>query len=134
MAGDLKLDIKVVGATAIANKYRAAASRHPSLIDKPVHDWCNKMARVLAKTPYPPPPAGSTYTRTYTLPTGWATERVRDSVYAVINTVDYSHWVVSQKLQAWMHKGRWWTAEEILKKNRKELNKNVLKAVKDAIK
>lgn len=130
----LETRIKVHGATAIANKYRRAASRRPSLIDEPVHGWCNKMTRVLAKTPYPPPPAGSTYTRTYTLPTGWVVERIRDAGYAVINTVDYSHWVISMKFQAWMHKGRWWTAEEIMKKHRKGLNKEVLKAVKDAIK
>ena len=129
----MKLDIKVIGAAAIANKYRKAASHRPDLTDKPVKEWCNKMARTLAKTPYPPPPAGSTYVRTYTLPTGWVVEQQKSSIYHIKNTVEYAHWVVSKKYQAWMHRGRWWTAEEVMNENRKDLNKSVLKAVKDLI-
>lgn len=133
MARKPGIDIKVIGATAIANKYRRAASKRPSVVDPPTKKWANKMAKTLATTPYPPPPAGSTYVRTYTLPTGWRVEKQKDSSYTIKNRVEYAHWVVSKKFQAWMHRGRWWTAEDIMKQNRGDLKKSILKAIKDII-
>lgn len=128
--------ITVHGATSIANKYRTAASRNPDWIDEPTEKWCKNAAAMIAVEPYPPAPAGSTYTRTYTLPTGWAVERKRSASYTIVNRVPYAHWVVSKASQAWMHRGRWWTAEEKIKSFRDSggLKDGIMKSLKDVLK
>ena len=133
MADDLSIKIAIHGATRIANKYRSAAARHPSFIDPVVEDWAWKQTRKLATKKYPPERPGQTYIRTYTLPTGWLVERTKEASYTVTNTIEYAHWVVSKKYQAWMHKGRWWTAEDVMAEDRKTLTKDILKAAKDIL-
>jgi hypothetical protein len=130
---ELEMRVKVHGARRIASKYRRAARRHPSFVDPPVKEWCQEQTRLLAVEPYPPERAGQTYVRTYTLPTGWVVERIKEMSYAVANTVEYAHWVVSKKYQAWMHRGRWWTAEDKMKANRKKLTKAIMDEIKDML-
>jgi hypothetical protein len=69
--------------------------------------------------PYPAPPATSTYRRTGTLGRTITTE-VRSlgvDVVGVIGTKTiYAPWVIDEKRQAWMHKGRWWTLQGVVAK------------------
>ena len=122
-----KLETKVTvhGARRVANKYRRAASQHPSFVDPPVKKWAQDQVRMLIVEPYPPERPMQTYVRTYKLPTGWIMEKIKDMSYAIRNVVIYSHWVVAEKYQAWMHKGRWWTAEDKMKKSIQEIWRSV---------
>lgn len=125
MADALKTKVTVHGARRVAVKYRRLASKHPPFVDPPVKAWADDQARLLAVEPYPPERPGQTYVRTYTLPTGWIVQKIKAMSYAVVNTVEYAHWVVSEKYQAWMHKDRWWTAEEKMDENKKALTEAI---------
>lgn len=75
---------------------------------------------------YPPPPPGSTYQRTLTLGKSINTEvkALGGDVTGEIGTnVVYAPYVISSEEtrdgrgpQAWMHKGRWWTLQEVVEK------------------
>lgn len=58
---------------------------------------------------YPPPPATSTYIRTFTLGGGWQIVSRNDG-YTIQNDTPYTKHVVGNAYgleQAWMHQGRW---------------------------
>lgn len=76
--------------------------------------------------PYPPPPASSTYRRTGTLGRTIGTE-VRNLGTVRVGVIGtptvYGPWVISSNSlmdgrgpQAWMHQGRWWILQEVVKK------------------
>ena len=71
--------------------------------------------------PYPAPPAGSSYRRTGTLGREIATE-VRslgaDVVGVIGSKTIYAPYVIDEKRQAWMHRGRWWTLQSVVSKAR----------------
>jgi hypothetical protein len=59
----------------------------------------------------PPHREGQTYVRTFTLKGSWTTEVNRPGLWAKVGTnLGYAPYVVGDGTQAWMHKGRWWTA------------------------
>lgn len=62
------------------------------------------------------PAARGDYSRTQQLASGWMAEGQGFEVQ-VTNRTPYSHWVVDEDLQAWMHKGRWWVAQDVVKTN-----------------
>lgn len=72
-------------------------------------------------TEYPPPPADSTYRRTYQLQRGW--ERavpILDNdgeIMRLINSVTYMPFVQDAESQALAHQGRWPTTQEITEDN-----------------
>lgn len=78
--------------------------------------------------PYPPPHPESGYVRTGTLGRKIHTE-VRpigkESIGLIGTDVIYAPWVISDEAvgdrgpQAWMHEGRWYTLQEVVRKARK---------------
>ena len=76
--------------------------------------------------PYPAPPADSTYRRTGTLGRRITTDvkTIGTQIVGMIgNDVVYAPYVISdEKLadgrgpQAWMHEGRWWTLQNVVRK------------------
>ena|SRR3972149_6096670 len=77
---------------------------------------------------YPAQPLGSTYQRTLTLGrtiSAWAgvmrdalsrIEPAFGMVKAFLGTaLNYAHWVIDEDDQAWMHKGRWWTLQGVVR-------------------
>lgn len=66
---------------------------------------------------YPPPPAGSSYERTYALQSSWMITEVmtHDVIGAVTDgaLTDYNRLVMGQEEQATVHSGRWDTTHEI---------------------
>lgn len=67
--------------------------------------------------PYPPERPAQKYVRTGALGRSYGTE-VEAIGNLTIETltvgVPYAHWVVDENKQAWMHRGRWWTAQQVL--------------------
>lgn len=69
--------------------------------------------------PYPAPPAMSSYRRTGTLGRSITTEtRAKGGdIEGVIGTnIDYAPYVISETEQARVHKGRWWTLHDVVRK------------------
>lgn len=71
--------------------------------------------------PYPSMRSGQRYVRTGTLGRSIGTE-VRTMGASVVGTIGtnivYAPWVISSEKQAWMHVGRWWTLQGIMRKAR----------------
>lgn len=68
---------------------------------------------------YPSPPSGSTYRRTGTLGRRWTTKPIRrvDEVGREVgNKTDYAPFVQSDELQATVHRGRWQTDAQVLRR------------------
>lgn len=77
---------------------------------------------------YPPPPPGSTYVRTGTLGRSvtslagrapGALSRVEATggrAVGIIGTnIRYAQYVIDEERQAWMHEGRWWTLQDVVR-------------------
>lgn len=80
---------------------------------------------------YPAPPPLSTYIRTLTLfrtITSFAgavadaisrVEPVFGGIRAFVGTIlSYAHWVIDEDDQAFMHRGRWWTLQGVVRESR----------------
>jgi hypothetical protein len=63
----------------------------------------------------------SSYRRTGTLGRRW-TKKVTTSAEGILGVVGnntvYAPWVQSSRFQAWMHRGRWQTDEQVMERNR----------------
>ena len=75
--------------------------------------------------PYPPIPPGSRYKRTGRLGKSFkvSVDAIGTQVVGHIQSrgVVYAPYVIDEKRQAWMHKGRWWTLQEVLSGNTSKL-------------
>ena len=79
---------------------------------------------------YPSPPSGSTYRRTGTLGRAW-TQQGAGLRYVVGNNVRYATYVQGPE-QAWMHRGRWLTAEQAAEEVIEPLTRDIAAAVAGA--
>nr|NIV28452.1 hypothetical protein [Anaerolineae bacterium] len=79
---------------------------------------------------YPAPPAGSSYQRTGTLGRSWAKKVNRSALRAVIGSnVAYAPYVQDQDRQAWMHKGRWQTAQGVARDQARNVQRFIERAL-----
>ena len=94
---------------------------------------------------YPPPPPASTYRRTGTLgrQINTAVKEVGGKIQGVIGSpTEYSPWVISSEAvpevgagpQAAVHKGRWWTLQDVVKKSLAEVKRFYDKLIEDMLK
>jgi len=85
---------------------------------------------------YPPQRSGATYRRTGTLGRRWTTKVARSSrglVGKVGNNTSYGPFVQSSRFQAWMHKGRWQTDEDVIEKNRRPILRDFEREIEKAM-
>lgn len=76
---------------------------------------------VLKSTPYAPKLPNQQYVRTGRLANSWSYKLVSAAEWFIYNSAPYSAWVVGKGYQADIHKGRWWTALDILQENMPKL-------------
>ena len=119
------LSFEIRGYDRVRNNLRAVAVAHPKETDSVMRAWSKSAADSLSRTPYPAKPANSRYKRTFALKAGWNSQQVKPGAWAITNRASakgqfYARYVVGPKSgpqgQAWMHRGRWWTADEVLSK------------------
>lgn len=85
------------------------------------------MALVGALARYPSPPSGSTYVRTGTLGRAWVS--IGASLHYVVgNNVRYATYVQGPE-QAWMHRGRWRTADEVAQGSVEQIARDIAEGV-----
>lgn len=94
-------------------------------VDTPLREGSLRMASELAR--YPSPPGGSTYRRTGTLGRGWATQH-NYLRHVIGNNVLYATYVQGPE-QAWMHRGRWRTVEEVAQGSVEQLARDIGESV-----
>lgn len=122
---------KVLGLDKLTAKLRRLSA--PELTRELEKTTRKAVHYVHGKVPaYPAPPVGSTYSRTGTLGRGINT-KVKTMGSNVIGTIGsptpYAPWVISDEAaggagpQAWMHEGRWWTLQGVVKKAQDAINR-----------
>ena len=125
------INVEVRGNNRVANSLRTAATQYPQRIDRITYDHAQQWRRDLKAKPYPSPRPGQTYVRTGRLANSWGVQKRGAAKYGIANSAPYSKYVVDKVDQAWMHKGRWWTVQEILAERgrRQALTRDLTKAL-----
>jgi len=77
---------------------------------------------------YPVPPSGSTYRRTGTLGRRWTTRPIRTTTEVgreIGNNTEYAPLVQGDELQATVHRGRWQTDAQVLRREAPQIVRDV---------
>lgn len=97
------------------------------LADTGFEKWAKASVEALKAKAYPPPKP--TYERTYQLKGGYYYEHVSEGEFGIGNKMPYAPLVVVRDRQAWMHKGYWWTMDDVLEERIPELADDVFEAI-----
>lgn len=86
---------------------------------------------------YPPQRSGSSYVRTGTLGRRWVTEPVKHIAEGLQGTIGnntpYGPWVQSSAFQAYMHRGRWQTDQDVVREEQQFIIRLFENAVSNAM-
>ncbi len=110
---------------------RALLDQTPRRIDRAMtsamHDATSYLLRQMRV--YPSPPAGSKYRRTGTLARSWHVPPFQGSGLSLVGrvassgtTAPYNRWVQDRARQAYMHVGRWQTAQDVAERSTQAIN------------
>lgn len=94
--------------------------------------WAERTVKTLRAQRYPARRPGQKYVRTGKLGSSWYTEK-RGNDVAIVNKAShrgqaYPEFVVGEK-QAWMHKGRWWRAKDVIEKTSPTVDQTIDRAI-----
>ena len=112
----------VKGQDNVTNALRTAAATGQRRMANVTYQWAQGQVipRLTYHTPYPPERPGQKYKRTMKLQRSWRATPVPDGA-RIENISGYASYVVGDHDgggQAWMHLGRWWKAEGIIRNER----------------
>jgi hypothetical protein len=129
------------GHQRVENRLRKGAASMPKTIDQVMQPWTQGVRGKLRATAYPPRRPGQKYVRTGRLANSWSAQRAGPGKWTISNKAkgkrgqNYAVFVIGDKSgggQAWMHKGRWWRARDVIEKEvpalRQQLRAAVIKA------
>lgn len=129
-----EIAFSIKGTNRVRNQLRRAASDFKTVTDRVIGEWARGLRRLLKSYPYPPMRPGQKYVRTGLLANSWSAQRIKVGSWTVANSAGYATWVVGNAKgvgQAWMHKGRWWTAAAVFEENRRALVRALTEALED---
>lgn len=127
---DSNITIEIRGYNRVRNNLRSVIAAHPKETDEVMRVWAEDTRMLLKRTPYPAKPANSRYIRTGKLASSWRKDRIKPGVWIIANNARgpkgrfYARYVVGVKdgagdqRQAWMHRNRWWNADEVIEQQR----------------
>jgi len=130
-SGERAMIFKILGLDKLTAKLKRLTA--PQLTRELESTTRKAVNYVHGKVPaYPAPPIGSTYSRTGTLGRSITTKVVTmgSNVKGTIGSpTPYAPWVISDEPgggagpQAWMHKGRWYTLQGVVRKAQDAVNR-----------
>ena len=130
-SSECAMNFKVIGIEALMKKLKRLSA--PELTSELQKTTLKAVNYVHSQVPaYPSAPAGSSYARTGTLGREINTEvktMGTDVVGIIGSPTPYAPWVISDEAagsvgpQAWMHKGRWWVLQGVVRKAQDNINK-----------
>ncbi len=123
------ISVQLVGFNRVRNNLRKATREMPRLTDRVVGEHTRTLRQVLKSTPYPSRRPQQAYRRTGRLANSFNAKRERLGEWSINNSALYSQYVVGKERQAWMHKGRWWTVQDIERRLRPQLTRSLTQAV-----
>lgn len=130
------ISVQIDGVEKLLRKFNSIQKIH-EILAPPMRISTMVLQADLAK--YPPKRRGSKYVRTGTLGRKWTTSpprlEGRKLIGRVGTNVAYAPLVQSSKFQSSVHRGRWQTDEQVIKRNRKrivtQLNITIARALED---
>lgn len=135
------INYKIYGYNRVRNNLRRLAAINSEILQPAMKDWGQNVRRKLKKTAYPPKRPNQKYIRTGRLANSW---RVGANQYGIeiqnkasYKGKFYANYVVGPEYgpigqrQAWMHKGRWWHAEDIVNEEMPGLTKMLTRKIED---
>jgi hypothetical protein len=132
--------LELRGYNRVANNLRRLASDMDKELDPVVGTWTRWTRSRLKGRAYPPKPPRSTYVRTGQLANRWRVEKQGPSRHAIMNDAKgprgqlYATHVVGDGMgenQAWMHRGRWWIARDVIEEEIPALRNALSTAIKN---
>ena len=130
--------VTITGSQRVMNKLRRLAADSPQVVDKVLTEWSRETTAALKGKKYPAPRPGQKYKRTGRLANSWHVERRKAGQVAIVNNARsprghyYPGYVVGDGKgagQAWMHKGRWYIARNVVATEAKRLPPALKKAL-----
>lgn len=112
--------VELRGYNRVRNGLRWLAVQAPREVDQEVGRFARGLRDTLKGTAYPPERPGQTYVRTGRLANSWSAVRAAEGRWLIRNSAPYSGYVVGREQQAWMHRGRWWIAENVIQREVEE--------------
>ena len=114
----LTVDLDIKAYNRVRNDLRRKVIESPQVADRVTRQWALNTRQVLKQTPYPPKRPNQRYVRTGRLANSWKVVKQGTAQYQITNSAAnrgrlYAGYVVGLN-QAWMHKGRWWIARDIV--------------------
>ncbi len=105
--------VTVIGLDETRRRTGHMANGLPGVIRATTYAWGAETVQyhLAGQRQYPPPPANSTYVRTYVLANGWTASTYNQLGVRIENRTEYAGYVVGradQTGQARIHSGRWW--------------------------
>lgn len=112
----IHFSLNVIGQTAVANTLRTAAATGGKRVNNVTYQWAQNNVLSQFRKAYPPQRPGQKYIRTGRLGAGWDI-RINPASITIYNHMAYAGYVVGDakgNKQAWMHRGRWWLARDVI--------------------
>lgn len=134
----MAVSVTITGSQRVMNRLRRLAADSPQVVDKVLTTWSRETTAALKGKKYPPPRPGQKYKRTGRLANSWRVERRKAGQVAIVNNARsprgqvYPGYVVGDSRgegQAFMHKGRWWRARDVIDAEAKRLPAELTKAL-----
>ena len=126
------MKLKFVGIDRVTKKMRQLSDPKAEALVNEVQSWLDGEAQRLQGKAYPPERPNQRYVRTGNLARSWTSKILSSQATSkalkflvLLNRATYARYVVDKARQAWMHRGRWWTAQDALDENRQALVDNV---------
>ena len=110
----MTFDFEVRGVNRVANKYRTAAAKTPTLTDTIVYRWSQEQRARLKSKAYPSRLAHFKHIRTGNLANSFAVARVKKGTAKIENRAPYAQWVVGDKQRNHPSFRRWWKARDVV--------------------
>lgn len=126
-------EITITGIDALVRKLDSM-ERVNNVLTPPMQRAVLRLQRDMAD--YPPQRPGSSYVRTGTLGRRWTTQVTRsgDGLQGKIgNNTVYGPFVQSQRFQASVHRGRWQTDEDVVRRNEQRIIDDFQQAIQRAL-
>ncbi len=119
----MSISIKIEGIEITREKLNYLINAHANQLTETMRLWAQETRKALRSKPYPPPPLGSRYKRTYQLKRRWAARKVSAGVVAISNAAAspgsskfYARYVVGDEKgrRTNHHMSHWWIARDVI--------------------
>lgn len=115
------LDIEIEGYDRLTRSLEKLTRGMPGMTSRVIRKWAAGTRAILKATPYPPKRPKQRYIRTGRLANSWTVAHTPEGAtivnHASARGREYARFVVGNAAgegQAWMHRGRWWKARDVI--------------------